>query len=162
MDTNMKRLRASHTAWTLRAKKPFLQKKVRGIPTSDFRGHLIWTNKPSMAPTTPRKNAHSQGTFGRTLLQGISRRVEFDGEGFYDSIADVLGNIVKRSCRDSHVYFKIKVRPSCKPSDGHRDTQLWGDVTPQRAQPARSFGRCEVEGRPRDTQTSAGPCGTCV
>ena len=46
------------------------------------------------------KNAHvcplSQGKFGRTLLQGFSRRVEFDGEGFYDSIADVLGNIVKR------------------------------------------------------------------
>ncbi len=46
------------------------------------------------------KNAHvralSQGEFGRTLLQGISRRVEFDGEGFYDSLADVLGNIEKR------------------------------------------------------------------
>jgi hypothetical protein len=46
------------------------------------------------------KNTHvwalSQGKFGRTLLQGFSRRVEFDGEGFYDSIADVLGNIVKR------------------------------------------------------------------
>jgi hypothetical protein len=40
--------------------------------------------------------ALSQGKFGRTLLQGFSRRVEFDGEGFYDSIADVLGNIVKR------------------------------------------------------------------
>jgi hypothetical protein len=28
------------------------------------------------------------------------------------------------------MYCKIKVRPSCEPSDGHVDTQLWADVHP--------------------------------
>ena len=67
--------------------------------------------------------------FGCSHIQGILRRVKLDGEGLYDSINHVLRNIIERRCRDAHVYFEIKVRPSSQTLNGHGNTHRWADVS---------------------------------